>query len=149
MSAPQQYERRWNRTPSGCLCRASLIWQKELHFGPQTQPANKCSLLKGAICIRVRTHTQTNTKILPATEFTLHSIQFKYIYMQEINWKTDVYLPALCFPLFAIPIKPAQLRRMSPSTLLCHLFPFPLRDHTPKTNELMFLWMSWFFHPVS
>lgn len=112
MSAPEQYERRWNRTPSGCLCRASLIWQKELHLGPQTQPANKCRLLKQAIHTHTHIHTQTqhtNTKILRQKEFTLHSIQFKYIYMQEINWKTEVYLPAHCSLPCACTIKPAEL----------------------------------------
>lgn len=75
--------------------------RKEFHFGPQTQPANKCRLLKGAI----RARTQTSTKMYPQTEFTLHSIQFKYIYMHKINWKTEVYLPAHCFSPCRLPIK--------------------------------------------
>lgn len=74
MSAPEQYEKRWNRTPSGCLCSASLIWQKELQFGPQTQSENKCRLLKGAIRthIRKQTHRYSPRKNLHCTVFSLN-----------------------------------------------------------------------------
>lgn len=127
MSAPEQYERRWNRTPSGCLCRASLIWQKELHFGPQTQPANKCRLFKGAI--------RTNTKILPQSEFTAHSIQNKYVHIQEINCKTEVYLPTIC-----ISSKQAHLKRSRARVkLLSHPYTFLLRDETTKRDNHLIL----------
>lgn len=86
MSAPEQYEKRWNRTPSGCLCSASLIWQKELQFGPQTQSANKCRLLKGAIRTHICKQTQRYSprKNLHCTVFSLNTSACR-IYWQ--NWK--------------------------------------------------------------
>lgn len=133
MSAPEQYERRWNRTPSGCLCRASLIWQRELHLGPQTQPANKCRLLKQGI--HTHKHTQRHTDT-PQKEFTLHTTQFKYIYMQEINWKTQVYLAAHCFPACTLTIKTVQLRRGMCYCAICLYSHSTTHTKQPMTTTL-------------
>lgn len=108
--------------------------RKSSTLGPRHSQQTNADFLKGPyVCAHARTH---NTKILPKTEFTSHSIQFKYIYMQEINWKTEVCFPAQCFSPCTLPIKFAQLRRMRPWVdLVCHPSPLLMRDHTPKTSN--------------